>query len=236
MSQLYLIRHGQSGNNALADQRQRAADPGLTSTGHAQARRVAAYLQEQPDKTDVRDGSSGVVGHGIERLHCSAMLRALQTAQPIATALGLEPEVSLDIHESGGIWLDSEDGRGPIGGPGLRRSEFASQFPGFALPPAATEDGWWNRPMEQPEEMVARAARVAAAIRGRLAGANERVALVSHGTFLNMLIAHLTFGAPVDKFFMGNHNTGISRLDFTSDRVMLRYLNRIDHLPPELVT
>ena len=236
MSQLYLIRHGQSGNNALADQRQRTADPGLTRTGHAQARRVAAFLQEQPDKTDVRDGSSGVNGHGIERLYCSAMLRALQTAQPIATALGIAPEVSLDIHESGGIWLDSEDGRGPIGGPGLRRSEFASQFPGFALPRTATEDGWWNRPMEQPEEMVARAARVAATVRGRLAGANERVALVSHGTFLNMLIAHLTFGAPVANVFMGNHNTGISRLDFTGERVMLRYLNRIDHLPPELVT
>lgn len=236
MSQLYLIRHGQSGNNALADQRLRTADPGLTSTGHAQARRVAAYLHEQPDKTDLRDGRAGIAGHGIERLYCSAMLRALQTAQPIGAALALEPQVSLDIHESGGIWLDSQDGRGPVGGPGLRRSQFASQFPGFALPCAATEEGWWNQPMEQQEEMVARAARVAAAIRNRFAEANERVALVSHGTFLNMLIAHLTFGAPAANVFMSNHNTAISRLDFAADRVMLRYLNRIDHLPPELVT
>ena len=236
MSQLYLIRHGQSGNNALADQRERTADPDLTSNGHAQARLVARHLQKRADKTDLRDGRSGVAGHGIEQLVCSAMLRALQTAQPIATALGLAPEVSLDIHESGGIWLDGRDGRGPVGGPGLRRSQIASRFPGFLLPCAATENGWWNRPMEQPEEMTARAARVAAAFRKRLADANERVAIVSHGTFLNTLIAHLTFGAPVANVFMSNHNTAISRLDFAGDRVMLRYLNRIDHLPPELVT
>ena len=236
MSQLYLIRHGQSGNNALADQRLRTADPGLTKTGHAQARRVARHLQECADKTDLRDGRGGIAGHGIERLYCSAMLRALQTAQPIGAALGLAPQVSLHIHESGGIWLDSQDGRGPVGGAGLPRSQFASRFPGFALPCAATEDGWWNRQMEQPGEMIARAARVAAAIRSRFAEASERVALVSHGTFLNMLIAHLTFGAPVANVFLGNHNTAISRLDFAGDQVMLRYLNRIDHLPPELVT
>lgn len=236
MSVLFLIRHGQSANNALVDQRLRTADPGLTGNGHAQALRVARHLHERADKTDLRDGRTGGTGHGIERLHCSAMLRALQTAQPIGAALGLAPQVSMEVHESGGIWLDREDGRGPTGLPGLRRSEFASRFPGFALPCAVGEAGWWNRPMEQPEEMIARAARVAATIRGRLTETSERVAIVSHGTFLNMLIAHLTFGAPVANVFFGNHNTGVSRLDFAGNRVMLRYLNRIDHLPPELVT
>ena len=235
-SQIYLIRHGQSSNNAIADQRQRTADPGLTHSGHAQAQRVARHLKEQADKTDLRDGRSGVVGHGIERLYCSAMLRTLQTAQPIGAALGLAPEVWLDVHESGGIWLDSQDGRGPIGHAGVRRSELAARFPGFRVPDAVTESGWWNRPFERPEQMVARAARVADAIRSRLAQAEGRSAIVSHGTFLNMLIAHLTAGGPVAGVFFSNHNTAISRLDFDDDRVMLRYLNRIDHLPPELVT
>lgn len=236
MAQLYLVRHGQSGNNALSDQRLRTADPELTSTGHAQAQRLARHLEARPDKTDLRDGHGGVAGHGIEHLYCSPMLRALQTAEPVGRVLGLAPQVWLDVHESGGIWLDGQDGRGPVGGTGLRRSQFASRFPCFAVPSAVTEAGWWNQPMEQPEEMIDRAARVATTIRSRLAEANERVAIVSHGTFLNMLIAHLAFGRPVDSVFMSNHNTAISRLDFDGDRVMLRYLNRIDHLPAALVT
>ena len=236
MAQLYLIRHGQSANNALADQRRRTADPGLTDIGHAQARHVARHLETQPDKTDVRDGRIGVAGHGIGRLYCSPMLRALQTAKPIAAALGLAPEVRLDVFESGGIWLDGGDGQGPVGHPGLRRAELAAKFPGFALPAEATEEGWWNRPFETPEQMAERAARVAAGIRRRLAYTDERVAVVSHGTFMNTLIAHLTFGNALDGVFFSNHNTAISRLDFDGDHVMVRYLNRIDHLPPELAT
>ena len=236
MAQLYLIRHGQSANNALADQRRRTADPGLTDIGHAQARHVARHLETQPDKTDVRDGRSGVAGHGIGRLYCSPMLRALQTAEPIAAALGLAPEVRLDVFESGGIWLDGGDGQGPVGHPGLRRAELTAKFPGFALPAEATDEGWWNRPFETPEQMAERAARVAAGIRRRLAYTDERVAVVSHGTFMNTLVAQLTFGNALDGVFFSNHNTAISRLDFDGDHLMVRYLNRIDHLPPELAT
>ena len=236
MSQLYFIRHGQSGNNALADQRLRTADPGLTPNGRIQAERVARHLQEEVDKTDIRDGVDGVAGHGIERLLCSAMLRALQTAEPIGRALGLVVEVWPDVHESGGIWLDSQDGRGPIGRPGLSRSEMASRFPGFALPDAIAESGWWNRPIEQAEEMTARAARAAATIRNHLAKEERRVAIVSHGTFMNALIAQLTFGKPLADVFFSNHNTAISRFDFDGDTVRPRYLNRVDHLPPALVT
>ena len=236
MAQLYLIRHGQSANNALADQRRRTADPGLTDIGHAQARHVARHLETQPDKTDVRDGRSGVAGHGIGRLYCSPMLRALQTAEPIAAALGLAPEVRLDVFESGGIWLDGGDGQGPVGRPGLRRAELTAKFPSFALPAEATDEGWWNRPFETPEQMAERAARVAAGIRRRLAYTDERVAVVSHGTFMNTLIAQLAFGNALDGVFFSNHNTAISRLDFDGDHLMVRYLNRIDHLPPELAT
>ena len=236
MAQLYLIRHGQSANNALADQRPRTADPGLTDIGHAQARHVARHLETQPDKTDVRDRRSGVGGHGIGRLYCSPMLRALQTAEPIAAALGLAPEVRLDVFESGGIWLDGGDGQGPVGYLGLRRSELAAKFPGFALPAEATEEGWWNRPFETPEQMAERAARVAAGIRRRLAPTQERVAVVSHGTFMNTLVAQLTFGSALPNVFFSNHNTAISRVDFDGDHAMVRYMNRIDHLPPELAT
>ena len=81
--QLYLIRHGQSENNALAGESPETADPGLTRTGQAQARSVALHLRHCADKTDVRDGLVGEPGYGLGRLFCSPMLRALETARPI---------------------------------------------------------------------------------------------------------------------------------------------------------
>lgn len=236
MAQLYLIRHAQSGNNALADPRQRTADPDLTRAGLIQASSVAYHLQERQDKTDWRDGRRDLAGHGLRRLYCSPMLRALETTRPIAHALGLAPKIWPDLHEEGGIWLDAGDGRGPVGLPGLGRGELQARYPRFEVPDSVPESGWWDRPIEPRQDMTSRAARVAGALRERLAGAEERVALVSHGTFMSMLIAHLLFGGPVEKVFFGNHNTAISRLDFDGDRVTLRYQNRVEHLTPEQVT
>lgn len=87
MPQLYLIRHGQSENNARAGESTRTADPGLTHTGQVQAVRVASHLTREVDRTDVRDGFVTEGGYRIGRLFCSPMLRALQTAQPIGEAL-----------------------------------------------------------------------------------------------------------------------------------------------------
>ena len=236
MAQLYLIRHGQSVNNALVDESPRTADSCLTQTGQAQAKSVAAHLKHELDKTNVRDGLVGEGGYGIGRLYCSAMLRALQTAQPIGAALGLTPEVWLDVHEGGGIWLDHQDGRGRVGHGGLTRSEMETQFAGFDIPDGVTDSGWWNRSFERREQLIARAARVAEDIQDMLPRANDRIAIVSHGTFLNMLIQHLVFGTHVPGRYFSNHNTGISRLDFNEDRLMVRYLNRVDHLTKDLVT
>ncbi len=164
------------------------------------------------------------------------MLRALETTQPIADALGLTPEIWLDVHEEGGIWLDRGDGRGPLGHSGMTRREIEAQFPGFELPNSITEAGWWNRPFETRESLVRRAARLADDVRRHIAGQESRVAIVSHGTLISLLIQHLLLGRYVPDIRFSNHNTGISRLDFDGDSVMLRYLNRIDHLPMDLVT
>ena len=244
MTELYLIRHGQSQNNAFAaeskanarDETPRTSDPSLTPAGYDQAKCVARYLAGKADKTDVRDGTPVEGGHGIDKLYTSAMLRALQTALPIAHALELTPEIWLDIHEEGGIWLDHGDGRGPIGHPGMTRTEIAARFPGFEMPEPITEAGWWNRPFETRHDLVRRAARVAEDVRRRVAGQESRVAIVSHGTFISLLTQHLLLGQYVPNIRFSNHNTGISRIDFDGDSVMLRYLNRIDHLPMDLVT
>ncbi|MCE2425293.1 MAG: histidine phosphatase family protein [Pseudomonadales bacterium] len=244
MKVLYLIRHGQSENNAFAaeagpdeaEEPPRTADPSLTKAGYEQAKCVAEHLAREADKTDCRDGTPVEGGYGIQRLYTSAMLRALETTQPIATTLGLRPEIWLDVHEEGGIWLDAGDGRGAVGHPGLTRSAIAQQFPGFLQPEAITDDGWWNRPFERRADLVSRSAEVAADVRRRVPEWENRVAIVSHGTFISLLVQHLLLGQYVPDIRFSNHNTGISRLDFDGDSVMLRYLNRIDHLPVSLVT
>ena len=236
MPQLYLIRHGQSVNNALAGGSPRTADPGLTQTGKVQVRSVASHLRRGADATDVRDGLVGELGYGIGRLFCSPMLRALETSLPIGEALGLAPEVWVDTHEGGGVWLDRQDGRGRVGHGGLTRTEMETQFPGFEIPDAVTGDGWWNGSFEPRARLLARAARVAREIRDMLPRMTERMAMVSHGTFLNLLIQHLVFGGHVPGCRLSSHNTSISRLDFDGGRRMVRYLNRVDHLAHELVT
>src|SRR3954462_6325364 len=98
--ELFLIRHGESTNNVLMDQTQRVADPLLTLLGERQAERVAAHL------------TAGAHLHSrdhrrpLDRIYCSAMLRAMQTADAIGQKLGVAPELWLDIHEVGGIYLD----------------------------------------------------------------------------------------------------------------------------------
>lgn len=226
--ELYLIRHGQSQNNAWGDGAKRVQDPTLTEIGHEQAKRVAEHVRD----VDLVDGEKGR-GFGIDRLFCSAMLRTLQTTAPIAQALGLEAEIWLDLHEEGGIWLD--EGDGPKGFSGLTRGEIASQFPGFKMPDEVTDAGWWNRPQETLEEMALRARRVATVLESQFADLDMRIACVTHGAFANVLIQTLVSGGLLPNVYFGHYNTGISRIDFV-DMVRPRFLNRVEHLPIDLRT
>ncbi len=61
-----------------------AADPGLSETGHEQAKRTAEYLQLE----------------GIDHIVSSTMRRAVETAVPLAETLGYEVEKLDDIKES----------------------------------------------------------------------------------------------------------------------------------------
>ena len=238
--ELYFIRHGESFNNAQDDSTRRVCDPPLTVRGREQARLVAAHLRElgpaNEDENPALDYQNRC-GYGIGRIYCSAMLRTMETAAPIAEALEIRPEVWLDLHEQYGIWQDKGDGRGPVGYPGLTRQEAESRFPDYDLPDGMTEEGWWNRPVETEDEWLARARRVADELRSRFEGSEERVALVSHGGFGNFLIHALLRDGAEEGVYYGHQNTAITRIDFSeSGPVRVRYLNRVEHLPTDLVS
>lgn len=242
--ELYIIRHAQSTNNALTDIRDRVMDPALTDLGHRQAEAIARHLAKgvnpemsvglTEEDTSVRRRQ----GYGLTRLYCSAMIRSLQTAQPIGDALDLNPEILVDIHEHGGIYIDGEDGE-RIGYPGKTRSEILAEFPNYVLPPEVTEEGWWNRGYEDWPACQGRAIRVAGQLRelAQQVDPDERIGMVSHGGFISALLKALLDTAPGFGFFFHHFNTAMTRVDFRADRRLdIRYLNRIPHLSPELVS
>jgi len=233
---IYLIRHAQSTNNASGDPADRASDPALTTLGHRQAERLAGHLASSaprlPHIFDDREGE----GYRITHLYTSPMWRALQTAHPLGQALGLAPEVWIDVHEHGGIYLDHGGERGKVGYPGKTRSEIKDTFPEFVLPESITEDGWWNKGFEDWTGCAARALRVGRSLRQRAAEPEneERVAIVTHGGFINNLLKGLLGHLPGKGIWYDHYNTGITCLDLESEgwtETRVSYLNRVDHLP-----
>jgi len=228
--ELFLIRHGQSSNNALVDSTLRVEDPLLTTAGELQAKHTALHLAAGLHlHSTVRHAARPVLDH----LYCSAMIRAMQTAQPIGEALGVRPEVWLEIHEIGGIFLDHGERR--IGYSGQTRSQLAQRFPDYILPPQLSEHGWWNRDFEEMHEGYNRAAEVAQVLRQR-AGEDLRIGLVSHGDFLSALLQALGDQLPGEGVYYEHRNTGITHIDLMPQRARVRYLNRVDHLAEGLIT
>ena len=153
--QLFIIRHAESGNNSLSDDRDRVVDPPITELGQRQSEILAQHLATGATQDLVPGAAPGSAralgrkGYGITSLFCSPMLRSLQTAYPVQEALGLIPKVWVDIHERGGMFLDHGD-QGSVGYPGMTRSEILAKYPDYQLPPGITEEGWWNRDREDP--------------------------------------------------------------------------------------
>jgi 2,3-bisphosphoglycerate-dependent phosphoglycerate mutase len=232
--QLYIIRHGESANNALGTEdasydeymATRSPDPVLTQTGERQAELVGSHLAE--------------ADYGITELHCSAMVRAMQTALPIGQALGIEPSVWIDIHEHGGMFLGNpKNGDGIRTYPGISRSKAVERFPGYELPEELSENGWWHGDYEDMDACAVRARRVAGALEERATRDDDSViALVTHGTFIDQLLKALMKQTEnARRIFYFKNNTAITHVDFLKDGpLVLRYTNRIPHLPDELVT
>ena len=234
--ELYIIRHGQSSNNASEETgTPRVCEPPLTEAGRRQAALVGERFRTLDWARVHHYEAEDKVTQGLTRLYASPMLRTLETAEAIRRTTGLIPHVWIDIHEVGGVWLDHGDGRGPVGLPGLGRAEIRERFPHFVLPPEVREDGWWNRPHEADEQGHLRAQRVAGELR-ELANTDERVGIVSHGgigSYLLDVLLGLLF-VPHIRFSM--NNTSVTRVDMTPEGNRLLFSNRVDHLPGELVT
>jgi len=244
---LYLVRHAQSANNQLLNRtgfiEGRSSDPEITDVGHQQAELLAHHLAHpQGEPRQHPSSAGGETGFGLTHLYCSLMTRSILTADYIAERCDISAQALPDIFEKYGIFdYDEQDNRNGLPGPG--RQYFEDRFPNLGLPDVIAEDGWWNRPAEDHDQFVDRIKSVINNLKQQYADSDACVAMVVHGDFIDQFVNELM---GVDRHahnyqsrWTANwifHNTSISRFDFVNGAHNVIYLNRIDHLPAELVT
>jgi len=238
---LFIIRHGESANNALANIKDRQVDPPLTDLGEQQAEKLARFLMDGyiPELTDPNAANNKIKmrqGFGITSLYVSPMYRTLQTVQPVAESLGLDPMVWVDLHEEGGMYLNHGTGKGLVGYPGLTRQEIATEFGSYKLPENVTDAGWWNKSHEGTDDFMRRAERVSESLK-RMVLEEDNVALITHGAFIDMLLKALLGQMSSRLIRFRHHNTGITRVNLRDDGALeFLSLNQVVHLDTHLVS
>ena len=239
--ELFIIRHGQSGNNALANIRDRSVDPPLTDLGERQAEMLGEYVARGENQELSRETTGNTKyelrhGLGITSLFTSPMYRSLQTVQPVSRASGLAPRIWVDIHEEGGMFLNHGGDDGLVGYPGRTRSEILAEFPDYVLPTSFDETGWWNKDHEDPASLLVRATKVSEQLR-EMAKTEDRVAIITHGAFMNALLNAIFGQISEGHMYYRHHNTAISRFYMDGDgRFEVLYLNSTVHLNPESIS
>ena len=198
--ELYLVRHGESCGNTGADD---SADPCLTRRGQTQARLLGQSLRTSPP----------------DRILCSPLLRAVQTAQIAAQALAYTGTVELSA--------DLMETRPIVGYSGRPDEELRSICPNAVYPDR------FSLPDETPADALHRAQRVISALQKRFADA--RVLVVAHGQFnTSLLLAAVGAQACAAHFSQGN--ACVNRLSLSDTQAKVFYINRLEHLPDALRT
>ncbi len=221
MTEVLLIRHGQSANNALAENL-RVPDPGLTEIGQGQAAATAAWLDSQT----------------VDCLYCSPFLRSLETTRPLADRKQLGVQVRADLFELGGCYSGHEPGkqRGELG---RGRTTLGAEYPGWQIDDRIADAGWWGRAYETWEQGVQRAEQVAKWLSSEIVPLGGTHVLVIHADFKRLLIEALLrpknrFGDDFDAAPL--FNTGVSTFQWKGDLWVMQGFNSIEHLPSKLVT
>lgn len=202
---LYLIRHGLTASNRAGVLQGRLDIP-LSETGLEQARLLGERFAGVP----------------LDRLYCSALSRARQTAEQIGLRTGLTPEPleglnEIDVGRMAGLSFDQCRRRYPEESEAMEKNTAA-----FAAPGGETALQVYDRVVKTLLELA------------RHPG--ETVAAVSHGfairMFLNYVKNPVRRPLELERFLVGN--TAVSKLAFRPGGVVPVCLNDQSHLPPEL--
>ncbi|MCB8981060.1 MAG: histidine phosphatase family protein [Ardenticatenaceae bacterium] len=240
-----MIRHAQSENNDLwartGSSNGRSPDPLLTEIGQQQARCLGQHIAGGWEQADPDNDPHNRLGYRFTHLYSSLMLRAVDTGWAIARQVNLPLVAWETIHEMGGIYEHNEETFERIGLPGPNRAYFTQHHPYLVLPDSLGEAGWWERPYEPRAQLMERAQRFLVELES-WHKPDDKVAIVTHGGFFVAVLRTLFGFNTLDndesenRIWLHAHNTSITRLDFGEGQVDLLYLNRVDHLPKELIT
>ena len=158
MGRLYLIRHGETDSNK-SYRFQGQTDIELNAKGRVQAQLLAEHFK------DIK----------LDKIYCSSLLRARQTAEPVAQTHGLAIETVDDIKEIAfGEWE------------GMTFDEINAKWPGEI-------DAFFKNPalchVPGGENFTAVAARVEPFFKRCLAEMDDKdIAIVSHGGIIRVLL------------------------------------------------
>ena len=202
-TRLFLVRHGQSTWNQ-EHRIQGQLDPPLSDEGRRQARRLGQRL----------------AGRHFVAAYASDLKRALQTAELIGEAIGIEPIPLASLRE---IYLG--------GWEGLNTEEMAQRYPdawaAWAEEPSwdVVPDGEGSRPFE---------ARVSEAIDAILARHPQGdVLVVTHGGVIQVAL-HRIVGRPNHGLFPFRiQNASLSLIERRDGRMVVGGVNDIGHLDPD---
>ncbi|MDA3948856.1 MAG: histidine phosphatase family protein [Spirochaeta sp.] len=212
---LYLIRHGQSGEN---DGSTRSDDSPLSATGTEQARRTGTWL------------AANAATNGVPRtVYSSPARRSVETAREIAAACETRIIVEPDVCEYGMLYGD----------PGLTGTELRSLAPEAVLPEGFPEEHGWAASYhgEHKAEMVARVERFLQLLAERHPLGSAPVAIVSHAHFGGFFLGRL-LEIPAEALSRSRlrlYNCGIAKIVFSRHYRTMHLLNHTAHLD-DLVT
>ena len=192
---LVLLRHGRSRADDEGVHEGRYDSP-LTDVGRDQATRLARHWRD--------------AGVSFDRIVCSRLVRARETAEIVAAALGMDVEVS-------DRWMEHDNG--PLAG--LTPEEATRRFPEPTF-----RSRWAPLTAEGGESGEAMHRRAGEAIEVLLQGDGRRLLVVAHGGILNAALRVL-LGSSRQSHFRFTDN-GIAELAIAegSDDVRLLALGR----------
>ncbi|MGI9624728.1 MAG: histidine phosphatase family protein [Acidimicrobiales bacterium] len=200
--QVILVRHGQSMpyvDGQPFDTHDGHGDPALSPRGHWQAQLVADRL----------------AGETIGAIYVSTLVRTHETAAPLATRVGMQPQVEADLRE---VFLGEYEA-------GLFRKMSAENHP-LALEMRRTAE-WGVVPgAESNEDLRSRTVPVIE----RLAKehVDELIVVVCHGGVIGALVGHV-FDQPARSMAYAR-NGSITHLVVTDDHWQVRSFNDAAHI------
>ena len=205
---IYFIRHGETDSNITGAQ-QTPTEP-LNATGQEQARIVAARVKHLP----------------VERLLCSSMTRAQETAGTIGDACGLTPEPHDLFRE---LAIPSElEGALPSDDPNALVNQYKREREQFAADP--------ERRFADGENFTDLLNRCASSLAFLATQPESRIAVISHGRFLRTLAGYVVTGgnctgAEVVTFSntLRLTNAGISVFHYENDEWRMLTWNDMAH-------